>query len=136
MNVRVVRRWLAGLVMIPLLTGLAFGAGGRSFVCHGDPVARLECCCPSHGSRPLDDRARFDAACCCDVYQVAAPIVPAVSPARDATGFHSVCPPAVVSTLGSKDAARPLWEFLIAARTKHPPPQSVPILLQKQSFLL
>jgi hypothetical protein len=136
MNVSVVRQWLAGLAMIPLLAGLAFAAGGRSFVCPGDSVARLECCCPGHGPRPLDRRARFDTACYCDVHQVTAPIVPAVSPARDATGFHSVCPPAVVSTLGSKDAVRPLWEFLIAARTQHPPPQSVPILLQRQSFLL
>ena len=136
MDVRIVRRWLVGLAMLPLLAGLEFAGGARYFVCAGDSVARLACCCPDRGPLSPDAGARLSAACCCDVSQASAPTVPAVASSRESTGIRSDHSLPVVASVDLIAFAVPPRTAMLATRTQHPPPLSVPILLQKQSFLV
>lgn len=136
MDRRAARQFWVALVLIPLMAGMAFAAGGgRYFVCAGDAIPRLDCCCPAsmQGSAPAQGAA-VAAACCCSLARTGAPAVPAASSSRDVTPVFSKLLHATVSALELAPTAAPV-QGAFAASAEHPPSPAVPILLRKQSFL-
>ena len=128
--------WIA-LAILPLIGGAALASGPAMFVCRGDSIGRVTCCCPElqHlGSSPKA-AATLSAACCCHVSQMGAPSAPAVVEPRTALFAHST---GLAAALGAGPTAslvpnaRP-WPAALLAQ---PPPTAVPILLGKQSLLI
>ncbi len=130
------RVWIA-LAIVPLTAGVAFASVPATFLCRGDLVARVSCCCPNGHSGPAASQgaeATLSGRCCCDVTEAKAPVAPSVATARSAT----VARPQPLAVVASID----LHWFRNASRIEptvrwaHPPPPAVPILLGKQSFLI
>jgi hypothetical protein len=130
------RRLLVALALLPLLAGVAWGAGPVLFGCPGDRVARAAGCCPDEARAAGAARAlvpTLAAARCCDVRHVQARATPAATEGRAVqAGLHLAgsssslrMPAAPPSPLG----ARP-------GKTLAQPPPTIPILLAKQSFLI
>ena len=136
MRLRMLRRFATGLAIVPLLAGLAVASTPGMFVCRGDNVPRVECCCPgaAHGALPATN-AVVGPGCCCDVSQLEAP--PSADPAAPrvtapVTPDAASAPMARVE-VGTMSPPARVWR---AERFARPPPLSLPILLSKQSFLL
>jgi hypothetical protein len=126
--------WLV-VALSALIADQSFAAAAlRSFVCEGDSVARLACCCDEGASaRPTDRSAGVAAPCCCQVTRVSGPGAPAVAVSNDGAAPIKTFPavtaprePATASVAGAR------W----LARSQAPPTPSVPVLLQKQSLLI
>jgi hypothetical protein len=129
------RGWLIG-VFVALMANQAFAAAGTLlFVCSGDQVARLECCCPRMTeARPARQQVtQLEAPCCCQVTRAVAPVAPAAaaSDARLPTNVFlaSLAPPTLPAPSAPPATFSNSW-------AQPPPPAPVTILLQKQSFLI
>lgn len=137
MRSRLSRLWVA-VAILPLIAGFAFASTPGLFVCRGDGVARLECCCPTaaHGvSAVPTTHAALEGACCCDRSQLEAP--PPVRPAVP-TVTTPVTPDLALALVTTVDLGAIIPDGLLwrANRFGHSPPRAVPILLGKQSFLI
>jgi hypothetical protein len=138
MVARVTRRLYAALVLLPLMAGVGLAAGvtAQYYVCSGDAVARLECCCPGGmlGMESPAGSSSMTAPCCCAVVRVAPPAAPV------ATSAEGTVPPSkaalVVVNPIEPPASRVSTAAAMAAWVQHPPGEPVPILLRKQSFLV
>ena len=129
------RLWIA-VAILPLIGGVALASGPAMFVCRGDSVPRKTCCCPESERAPAPSPAApsFSAACCCDLTQVSASVVPAVEPRVSAQPIeHFMLAP--ISAAASA-TPRPTLRAWAAFNFAHAPPQAISILLSKQSFLL
>lgn len=131
-------RFLVAVAILPLIAGFAFASKPGVFVCRGDGVPRVECCCPSatHGASAAPTTyAAFEAACCCGRSQLEAPppVCPAVPTVTALVTPHLAL--AVVTTVDRASIVRD-GQGWRANRFSHPPPRAVPILLGKQSFLI
>jgi hypothetical protein len=136
MRLRMLRRFATGLAIVPLLAGLAFASAPGMFVCRGDNVPRVECCCPgaAHGVLP-DRNPVLGPGCCCDVSQLQQP--PTADPAVPRV-TAPVTPDAASAPMARVEVGTmsPLARAWRAERFARPPPLSLPILLGKQSFLI
>ena len=128
------RGWLIAL-FVALMANQAFAAAGTHlFVCTGDQVARLECCCPRMTkARPAQQQVtQLEAPCCCQVTRAVAPAAPAAaaSDARLPTNVFlaSLAPLQLPAQSAPPETFSNSWA--------QPPPAPVTILLQKQSFLI
>jgi hypothetical protein len=132
------RIWMA-LAVVPLVAGAAFASQSRGFVCQGDSVVRRDCCCPGHEHRvgaPASSQAELKAACCCDVSQMS---VPVPSPAAEPSVPGAAAPLQVFVGAVSLVIVEPRLAatgWCLVSGTAHAPPPAIPILLQKQSFLI
>ena len=130
------RFWIA-VAVLPLLAGTALASGPAMFVCRGDSIARLTCCCPAvqHRATPWSMTPTLSAACCCDLSQLTAPTAPAVLEPRTATllEHQSDLAPSLGAATVSWGAS---FSSFPAERLAQPPPSTVPILLSKQSLLI
>lgn len=130
------RLWIA-VAIVPLVAGAALASGPAMFVCRGDSIARVSCCCPEsqHRGSPPNAAPTLSAACCCDMSQMSAPSAPAVVEPRagllaDFTGLAPALGAGPTTSLAPN--LRP-WPTALLAQ---PPPPAVPILLGKQSLLI
>jgi len=131
------RVWLAA-ALIALLANHAFAWGAtRYFVCSGDAVARLQCCCPAMEAGSLDGGlTQLNTPCCCEISRAAAPANPPVPSTVRETGVPSKI---FLAALGAAipQSVAPPERLATTLEWTHPPaPFSIPILLQKQSFLI
>jgi len=130
------RSWIA-VAVLPLLAGTALASGPAMFVCRGDSIARVTCCCPAvqHRAMPSSTAPTLSAACCCDMSQMTAPTAPAVLEPRTATllEHQSALAPAFGAAIVSSAPGLRTWP---TERLATPPPLAVPILLGKQSLLI
>ena len=130
------RFWIA-VAVLPLLAGTALASGPATFVCRGDSIARLTCCCPvaQHRGTPWSATPTLSAACCCDMSQMTTPTAPAVLEPRNATllEHQSALAPAFGTEILSFAPDLRTWP---TERLAKPPPLAVPILLGKQSLLI
>jgi hypothetical protein len=131
------RLWIA-LAIVPLIAGAALASGPAMFVCRGDSIARVTCCCPDSQHRAAAPNAAptLSAACCCDTSQMNAPSAPAVLEPRAGTGLAYFTGIAPALGAGPDAAWAPSVRRWPAALLAQPPPPAVPILLGKQSFLI
>jgi hypothetical protein len=138
MDGKFARRLAAALAMLPLILGVAFASGSTLyFVCRGDAVARLECCCAGemYGPAAARDAKTLQGACCCDITRARRSEAPAVTFSRDAT----FTPPKIFAWASQAfhlSVPEPPRVVAFATWALHPPGPSVPILLRKQSFLV
>ena len=130
------RFWIA-VAVLPLLAGTALASGPAMFVCRGDSIARVTCCCPAvqHRAMPSGATPTLSAACCCDMSQLTRPTAPAVLEPRPATLLEHqfALAPALGTAVVSWAPSLSSWP---AERLAQPPPLTVPILLGKQSLLI
>ena len=137
MRLNRLRCFALALAIVWLVGGVALASTPGSYVCQGDGVARVECCCPGadHGvpAEPAQG-PELSPGCCCDISQLKAP--PSQGPAMPSVTV-SVAPDvaALVTTIDldslvSRDNARSIGALAQA------PPRGIPILLGKQSFLI
>lgn len=130
------RLWIA-VAIVPVVAGAALASGPAMFVCRGDSIARVTCCCPEsqHFGSAVNAPATLSAACCCDVSQMNAPCAPAVLEPRTALFAYStgLAPALGVRPIASLAPDVRRWPAALLAQ---PPPTAVPILLGKQSFLI
>jgi hypothetical protein len=131
------RRFWVALAILPLIGGVALASGPAMFVCRGDGVPRIVCCCPDHqqgAPAPRQTTPNLSAGCCCDISQANAPVSPAAEPrvAPELVG-QLVLAPLAGATFASPAPSVHAWP---AAALAQPPPAAIPILLAKQSFLV
>ena len=130
-------RFGIAVAVLPLVAGTALASGPALYVCRGDSIARVTCCCPAgqHRATPQDAPPALSAACCCDMSQVAAASALAVVEPRTATPLEHQ----FAATPAFGDAfisSAPVFRTWAADQVNQPPPLAVPILLGKHSFLL
>jgi hypothetical protein len=130
------RRFTLALAIIWLAGGVALASAPGLYVCQGDGVARVECCCPTadHGVPAAPRQGpELSPGCCCDISRLEAPlrqgpairsvtasVAPDVAAAFVTTiDFDSLVPPGNARSIGALAQA---------------PPRGIPILLGKQSF--
>lgn len=130
------RFWIA-VAVLPLLAGTALASGPAMFVCRGDSIARVTCCCPAveHRATRSSTTPTMSAGCCCDMAQLTTPTAPAVLEPRAATLLEhpSALAPAFGAAIVSFVPDLRTWP---TERLAKPPPLAVPILLGKQSLLI
>jgi hypothetical protein len=138
MKLRGQSRLFVALAVLSLLAGNAFASGTAMFVCRGDMVARITCCCPQ-GQHAVpgseDGTPSVSAGCCCDISQMKSTPPPAVAESRAAAPIAPLVAllPFATSELAPSLPAARAWP---SGRLAHPPPLAIPILLGKQSFLI
>jgi hypothetical protein len=108
------------------------------FVCRGDAIARVTCCCPQSQHRPPAPLSAptLSAACCCDISRLDVPAIPAEVDSAAlalANHHHEVIGPAPGDASVSPPSSLDTWPAVLLAQ---PPPHAVPILLGKQSRLI
>ena len=131
------RGWLVA-VFVAAMANQAFAATAtRFFLCSGDQVARLECCCPqmTTGLSSEQPATRLDTPCCCQITRADAPTVPAVNAATSDARLPAKAFLASLAPLPPQVQLAPPATFS-NSRAQPPPPAPVTILLQKQSFLI
>lgn len=131
------RFWIA-VAVLPLLAGTALASGPAMFVCRGDSIARVTCCCPAVQHLATSRSATTQtlaAGCCCDMSRVTTPTAPAVLEPRTATllEHQAALAPAFGAPVVSLAPHLRTWP---TERLAKPPPLAVPILLGKQSLLI
>jgi hypothetical protein len=132
------RFWIA-VAVLPLAAGTALASGPAMFVCRGDSIARVTCCCPAvqHRATPRSTTPTLSAACCCDMSQMTTPTAPAVQEPRTVTLLvhQSAFTPVFGGAIASFASDHRTWPTA-RARLAKPPPLVIPILLGKQSLLI
>ena len=131
------RFWIA-VAVLPLVAGTALASGPAMFVCRGDSIARVTCCCPAVQHRATPGSTHADAVgglLLRHVSKMTTPTAPAVLEPRTATllEHQSVAAPAVGAAIVSLAPDLRTWP---TERLAKPPPLDVPILLGKQSLLI
>ena len=131
-------RFALALAIVWLAGGVALASTPGLYVCQGDGVARMECCCPTAGHgvpvTPAQGPA-LSAACCCDISQLEAP--PSQGPVMPSV-MASVAPDVAAALVKAIDLDSQVQRGSarsIGALAQAPPP-GIPILLGKQSFLI
>jgi hypothetical protein len=136
MELKVTRRLLVALALLPLLAGAAVASSQAMFLCQGDRTARVRCCCPNevHAPQPpRGARAVVSAACCCDATHVQGTATPVASESRAVqTSLHLAAASAALPTLPPSPSGRRARTQIALAQ----PPPAIPLLLAKQSFLV
>ena len=138
MRLNTLRRFAVALAIVWSAGRVAFASTPGLYVCQGDGVARVECCCPTadHGMPAAPAQGpELSPACCCDISQIEAPR--SQGPAMPSV-TASVAPDvaaALVTTI-DLDSRVPRGNARSISALAHAPPRGVPILLRKQSFLI
>lgn len=131
------RRFWIALAILPLIGGVALASGPAMFVCRGDSIARVTCCCPDNpqaAPAPSSTTPSLSVACCCELTQVKAPIVPGAETRISLQVLEQfVVAQLVAAPLASPPPTVRSWA---AFKLAHSPPSAIPILLGKQSFLI
>jgi hypothetical protein len=138
MRLNRLRRCTLALAIVWLAGGVALASTRGLYVCQGDGVARVECCCPTadHGVPMAPSQGpELSPGCCCDISQLEAPLPqgPAM-PSVTASVAPDVAA-AFVTTIDFDSLVRRGNARSIGALA-HAPPGGIPILLGKQSFLI
>ena len=133
---RLSRNW-AILALVSLLGTAGLVSDQRLYVCPGDQVARLVCCCPGHADAQQTPQPSLSSGCCCDITQAQATATVG-EPARKAVGLErsrhlQALPVPVAAALPLSADWRPSKQAVVNGVIRPPP---VPILLRKQSFLI
>ena len=137
MRLNTLRRFALALAIVWLAGGVAFASTPGLFVCQGDRVARVECCCPAADHDVPASPAQgpeLTPGCCCDISQLEAP--PSQGPAMPrltATVAPDIAT-ALVTTVDLESLLRSDARSIGALAQA--PPRGIPILLGKQSFLI
>jgi hypothetical protein len=138
MRLNRLRRFALALAIVWLAGGVALASTPGLYVCQGDGVARVECCCPTadHGVPTAPPQGpELSPGCCCDISQLEAP--PSQEPAMP-SATASIAPDvaaALVTTI-DLDSLVPRGNARSTGALAQAPPRGIPILLGKQSFLI
>jgi hypothetical protein len=138
MRLNRLRRFTLALAIVWLAGGVALASTPGLYVCQGDGVARLECCCPAadHGVPAAPSQGpELSARCCCDISQLEAPL--SQGPAMPSV-TASVAPDVAAAfvTAIDLDSLVPRGNARSIGALAQAPPRGIPILLGKQSFLI
>ena len=138
MRLNRLRRFALALAIVWLGGAVAFASTPGLYICQGDGVARVECCCPTADHDVPAAAAQgpeLSPGCCCDLSQLEAP--PPQGPAMPSV-TASVAPDvaaAPVTTI-DLDSLVPRGGARSIGALAQAPPRGIPILLGKQSFLI